>query len=227
MTDQVWTKITFPAYALRILAVTAAIDEECPEEDDASVDDHAAPGTLAAIAGNTHDGFDSLEPVLKHLRIPYDRWTEADFERAELNVYYRPGRIKKHDYSYKQFCANGRAVVYIDELTELLRTARNGAVGEKALKALADNHNVPSLIDLIKPPERLKNHLTLPDPAVLKDYDIRLSANAVVSGSLRVTATSAEEAHRLAQDRVGNVIWKYNCLDDTAKPVVIECRVTS
>lgn len=165
MTDQIWTKITFPAYALRIAAATAAIDEESPEEHDAPTGDQDVPdGSLTGIAGNTYDGFKSLESVLREYMIPYDMWTEADFERAELIVYYRPGKTKKKDYSYNQFCANGQAVVYTEELTKLLKMAKSGAAVKKALKALLDDHTITPLRDLITPSERLKKLLTATTP---------------------------------------------------------------
>ncbi len=170
MTNQVWTKITFPAYALRIAAVAAAIDEECPDEPDARADDQDAPdGGLAAIAGNTHDGFNTLAPVLQKHRIPHDRWTEADFERAELIVYFRTGQTKKQDYYYSQFCANGQAIVYIEELKKLLQMAKKGAAAGKALKALLDDHTIPPLRDFIVPPKRLKKRLTAADPNTAKE----------------------------------------------------------
>ncbi len=71
MSDRVWTKIIFPAYAMRIAEVVKAIDQECPEDCDAGVNDQDAPdGALVAIADNTYGGFDILQSVLQKLRIP-------------------------------------------------------------------------------------------------------------------------------------------------------------
>lgn len=225
MSDQIWTKITFPSFALRIPAVTAAIDEESPEEHNTHTGDQDAPeGSITAIAGNTHDGFDTLGGVLQRHRIPYDMWTEADFERAELTVYYRTGKTKKQDYFYNQFFSNGRAILTVDEITALLKKAKSGAAVRKALKNLLDDHTIPPLKEFVTPPERLMNFLTAPDPATLKEFDVSLSANAVVDGSIRVTATSPDEAQRAALGKTGDVNWKYCGLAGEEKPEVVGCR---
>lgn len=225
MSDQIWTKMTFPAYALRIPAVTAAIDAEAPEEHDSHVGDQDAPeGSITAIAGNTYAGFGMLAEVLKKLRIPYDAWTEADFERAEQTVYYRTGKTKKQDSYYSQYFANGQAILTIDEVTKLMKKANTGAAVKKAINALLESHATPPLKDFVLSPERLKKHMTAPDPATLKDFDVDMSAEAVVNGSLRVTATSLEEAQRLAVEKSGDVNWRYNGLAGEGKPEVVGVR---
>lgn len=203
MSDQLWTRIIFPAFALRIPEVIDAIDKEQPEERDAAIGDREAPaGSLMAIAGNTYGDFDTLRPVLQNLRIGHDLWTEADFERAELVVYYRPGETKRQDYHFRQYCANGMPIFTKEEIMDLVKKARTGVATGKALKEFLNERSVPPLSNFVTPPARLKKHLTLTDPTTLKDYDIGLCANAVVRASVRVTATCPEEAQRLAHETV-------------------------
>jgi hypothetical protein len=218
MADKTYTKLSFPAYALRIPDVATALDKESPEEDDAYIDPRAAPkGKLHAIASDTYGEFEFLQPVLVRLRIPFDLWTEADHESAEKIVHYRPGETRKQDYSFTQTLANGEAVVSVAEIQRATKT-------KAGIRKLIEARDVPPLRDLTEAPARLTKLLILPDPAITREYEIRLYSHAIVHGSVRVTATSEDEAKQLAKAKTGDVIWEYQALVNDTEADVAECR---
>lgn len=201
--SRIWSRIEIPAYALRIPEVVAAVELDSPQES------HSYRA-VQSYADETRSGeFAAIERALKKLRIPYDVRQEADHESAETLTCYRPSDGKSATIK-KMVCANGETVVTLAALRGIVRRAKTPKSVNHSLQRLMRDGTVAAITDLVTPPGRLVRRMTLPDPTDLSDFNVKLTAMATVEGTLRVQARNAEEANRLAKERSGDVMWRYN-----------------